>query len=264
MPPFAQQTFRAWFQARPAARPNRPRVMLWPDTFHNYFHPEVARAAVEVLEHAGYAVLIPEKVLCCGRPLYDFGLLRSARRYLEAILSELAPQLREGIFLVGLEPSCLSVLRDEVTGLFPKDRNAFRLARQAVTLSDFLQNHVSGYAPTKFGGRSALIQGHCHHKSVLGFESEKQLLKEMEIDFKEPEAGCCGMAGSFGFERSHYEISMQIGERALLPAVRSQAGDALLIADGFSCRTQIQQGTGRTPMHIAQVLRMGLVKEKDQ
>jgi FAD/FMN-containing dehydrogenase/Fe-S oxidoreductase len=258
MPPFTRQTFRSWFANRDGIRSDGPRVMLWPDTFHNYFHPEIARAATEVLEHAGYSVIIPSRVLCCGRPLYDFGFLRPARRYLQSVLNELAPQLREGTFIVGLEPSCLSVLRDEVKNMFPQDRDAFRLTRQAVTLSDFLERHAAGYTPPKFAGRRALIQAHCHHKSVLGFDCEKSLLKKMEIEFEEPEPGCCGMAGSFGFERSHYDISLRIGERALLPAVRKEADDSLLIADGFSCRTQIEQGTGKRPMHIAQLIRMGI------
>jgi len=262
MPPFAHQTFRSWFRARRTGFPGRPPVMLWPDTFHNYFHPEIARAATEVLEQAGYTVIIPNRVLCCGRPLYDFGFLGAARKFLRTILDELAPQLRDGTFIVGLEPSCLSVLRDEVRNMFPKDRDAFRLTRQAVTLSDFLEHHAPGWEPPGFGGQRALIQAHCHHKSVLGFESEKSLLKRMEIDFAEPEHGCCGMAGSFGFERSHYDISMKIAERALLPAVREKEPGTWLIADGFSCRTQIEQRSGRTPMHIAQVIRMGLGKGK--
>jgi Fe-S oxidoreductase len=234
--------------------------MLWPDTFHNYFHPDIARDATEVLERAGFTVIIPEKVLCCGRPLYDFGFLKPARKFLTNILRELAPQLRDGTFVVGLEPSCLSVLRDEVRNMFPRDRDAFRLTRQAVTLSDFLLHHAGDWKPPSFGGQHALVQAHCHHQSVLGFDSEKELLKKMDIDFNQPEPGCCGMAGSFGFERSHYDLSMKIGERALLPAVRDEDPNNLLIADGFSCRTQIEQGAGRTPMHIAQVIRSRLPK----
>jgi Fe-S oxidoreductase len=260
MPPFAHETFRSWFANRHRTGSNRSRVMLWPDTFHNYFHPEVARAATEVLEHAGYSVIIPDRVLCCGRPLYDFGFLRQARKYLRSILDELAPQLRDGTFIVGLEPSCLSVLRDEARNMFPQDRDAFRLTRQAISLSDFLEHHAGAYTPPRFGGRRALIQAHCHHRSVLGFNTEKSLLKKMEIEFAEPETGCCGMAGSFGFERAHYNISMKIGERALLPAIRRESDDSLLIADGFSCRTQIEQATGKKPMHIAQVLCTGIEK----
>ena len=260
VPAFARQTFRAWFEARRPGDTSRPEVILWPDTFHNYFHPEVARDAVEVLEQAGFCVTIPRRVLCCGRPLYDFGFLRQARSYLRTILDELAPQLSSGTPIVGLEPSCLSVLRDEAHSWFPTDHDALRLKHQAMTLGEFLEKHASDLDLKKFKGRLAIVQAHCHHKSVLGFDSEKKLIERMGLKLSEPEQGCCGMAGSFGFERSHYDISMKIGERALLPAIRSADPDAFLIADGFSCRTQIEQGTGRSPLHIAQVVRMALDK----
>jgi Fe-S oxidoreductase len=222
----------------------------------------VAQAAVEVLERAGFRVTIPRNRLCCGRPLYDFGFLRQARGYLQKILDELSPQLSAGTIIVGLEPSCLSVLRDEVRNMFPNDRAALRLSHQSITLSDFLQKHAAGFDFPSFGGNSAIVQAHCHHKAVLGFESEKKLLKLMDLNVDEPELGCCGMAGSFGFEKSHYDISMKIAERALLPAIRSSDQRTVLIADGFSCRTQIEQATGRQPLHLAQIIKMGLQKRE--
>ncbi len=262
MPPFARTTFRSWFLGRRPAVESGSSVILWPDTFNNYFHPEVAQAATEVLEAAGYRVKIPARVLCCGRPLYDFGFLKSARRYLRKILDELGPELRAGTFIIGLEPSCLSVLRDESFGLFPDDQDAYRLSRQAVTFSEFLENHATQFSPPVFGGRPALVQAHCHHRAVLGFKTEESLMKRMQIDFKEPEPGCCGMAGSFGFEPSHHDLSMKIAERSLLPAARSEDPNTLIIADGFSCRTQIQQGSGHRPMHIAEVVRSGIKEQK--
>jgi Fe-S oxidoreductase len=234
----------------------RPPVMIWPDTFNNYFHPEVAAAATEVLEQAGFQVVIPRVVLCCGRPLYDFGLLRPAQRYLRSILAQLQPHFRDGTPIVTLEPSCLSVFREEARNLFPHDRDVFRLGRQSMTLSEFLISHAPEYQPPQLKGRRAIVQPHCHHKSVIGFDSEHALLKRTGLELNVLESGCCGMAGSFGFERNHYDISMKIAERGLLPAVRAAQADDLVIADGFSCATQIEQGSGCRAMHLAQVLAM--------
>jgi Fe-S oxidoreductase len=254
MPPFARESFRHWFRRHEPRHSGRLPVLLWPDTFNNYFRPEVARAATRVLEDAGFRVVIPHRPLCCGRPLYDFGLLRPAQRYLRRILRELAPHLYEGTPIVGLEPSCLSVFREEARSLFPEDRDVMRLGRQSMTLSEFLANHVPGYKPPQLARRRALVQPHCHHQSVLGFDSDRALLSRTGLDLEILNFGCCGMAGSFGFERSHYDISIAIGERSLLPAVRKAAPDSLIIADGFSCSTQIEQSTGRKALHLAQVL----------
>jgi FAD/FMN-containing dehydrogenase/Fe-S oxidoreductase len=263
MPPFARQTFRQWFSTRASRGRNRASVMLWPDTFNNYFHPEVAVAATKVLEDAGVRVVLPRRVVCCGRPLYDFGLLRPAQRYLRAALAELQPELRDGTPIVVLEPSCLSVFREEARNLLPHDRDVFRLHRQAMTLSEFLGKHAPGYQPPKLEGRSAIVQPHCHHKSVLGFDTEHALLERTGIKLNVLESGCCGMAGSFGFERAHYEISMKIGERGVLPAVRAAQAGTLVVADGFSCATQIEQGAGRHAIHLAQLLAMNSGRGSD-
>ena len=241
-------------------RAAEPRtVLLWPDTFNNYFHPATARAAVEVLEAAGFRVTIPQANLCCGRPLYDFGMLDRAQRLLLDILDQLEPEIEAGIPVIGLEPSCVAVFRDELLNLFPHDQRAQALSKQTFLLSEFL-DHNSGSAPLPQLRRKALVHGHCHHKSILKMTAEESLLTRLGIDFQSPAPGCCGMAGSFGFERDKdkYDISQAIGELELLPAVRKAPADWLIIADGFSCREQIAQGTDRRALHLAEVLQMAL------
>ncbi|HTU19480.1 MAG TPA: FAD-binding and (Fe-S)-binding domain-containing protein [Gemmataceae bacterium] len=257
MPAFARHPFKEWFAKRPVRNQGRPPVILWADTFNNHFHPEVAKAAVEVLEHAGYQVWVPQASLCCGRPLYDFGMLDTAKRLLLEILQTLQPQIEADIPVVGLEPSCVSVFRDEMVNLFPHNWNAKRLHDNTFMLSEFLAKKVEDYRPPQLQ-RKALVHGHCHHKSVLDFRSEQEILKKMGLDFEMPDPGCCGMAGSFGFEADHYDISMNVGEQRLLPAVRQTGRDTLIIADGFSCHEQIDQGAGRRPLHLAQVIQMAL------
>jgi Fe-S oxidoreductase len=252
-PALAGQTFRDWF-ARHEGPAEGTEVLLWPDTFTNYFTPEVGIAAVGVLEEAGCRVRIPERPLCCGRPLYDYGMLPTARRWLRRILAELRDPLEAGLPVIGLEPSCLAVFRDELRNLFPADADAIRLARQSVTLAEFLAGR--DYQPP-FLDRRALVQVHCHHGAVLGYDREKDLLQRMGLEVTIPDSGCCGMAGSFGFERGQrYEVSQACGERVILPAVRAAAADTVIIADGFSCREQIGQATSRRPLHLAQVLRL--------
>jgi FAD/FMN-containing dehydrogenase/Fe-S oxidoreductase len=236
-----------------------PPVMLWPDTFNNYFHPSTARAAVEVLETAGYRVTIPQANLCCGRPLYDFGMLDRAQSLLLQILDELEPEIEAEVPIVGLEPSCISVFRDELLNLFPHDERARKLSRQTFLLSEFLERELnSTAAPLPQLNRKALLHGHCHHKSIMKMTAEESLLRRLGIDFQSPAPGCCGMAGSFGFERGKYAVSAAIGELELLPAVRSAPKDWLIIANGFSCREQIAQGTDRHALHLAEVLQMVL------
>ncbi|HKB80868.1 MAG TPA: FAD-linked oxidase C-terminal domain-containing protein, partial [Thermoanaerobaculia bacterium] len=254
MPPFATSTFRARFRKR--AHPSQgKRVLLFPDTFNNYFHPQIAEAAVDVLEKAGYSVVIPDRSLCCGRPLYDFGFLKAAKRLLRRNLRALAPEISRGTPIIGLEPSCVSVFRDELTDLFPDDAFARRFQSQVFMLSEFIQNE-DGFPVPKLK-RKAIVQGHCHHRSVLKFDAEQELFERMGLDAEVLDSGCCGMAGAFGFERTHYDISMKCAERVLFPRVREADDDTLIIADGFSCHEQIVQSTTRKPLHIAEVLRMG-------
>jgi Fe-S oxidoreductase len=252
-PRFASLTLKDWFAARNPPTPGGKKVILWADTFTNYFHPDVGVAAVEALEAAGYHVVIPDGHLCCGRPLYDYGMLRRARRYLGRVLDALRADIREGTPVVGVEPSCVAVFRDELAKLMPRDEDGKRLAKQASHLGEFLERE--GYDPPVLP-RKVLLHGHCHHRATGGIDSEQKLLERMGAEVETPDSGCCGLAGSWGYEAKHYEVSMACAERVLLPAVRRAAPDTLLVADGFSCRTQIDHGAGRKPLHLAQVLRL--------
>ncbi len=259
MPAFARETFKAWVAARNArARRNsghRPEVVLWPDTFNNYFFPHTAKAAVEVLESAGYRVQVPTRNLCCGRPLYDYGFLDEAKRHAQKIIAALGPQITTGVPVIFLEPSCASVFMDEITALLPDDNDAQRLRQQSVLLSDFLDG--VGYNPPTLK-RKALIHGHCHQKALVGMKAEQKLLSRMGLEAEVLDSGCCGLAGSFGYEAGHYEVSMKIGERVLLPRIRAADKATLIVADGFSCREQIMHGTARHGMHLAEVIQMAL------
>ncbi len=232
-------------------------VLLWPDTFNNNFRPETLHAAVEVLEKAGFRVTIPELRLCCGRPLYDHGFLDMARGYLEQILTALTEQITQGVPIVVLEPSCCSVFRDEMLDLFPDRDDAKRLASLTMTLAEFLER----YAPSlqvRSLGQTAIVQGHCHHKAILRLKSDKAVLSKIGLKYEVLESGCCGMAGAFGYEKEKYGISQACGERVLLPRVRTAGEETLILADGFSCREQIEQATRRKTLHLAETLRMAL------
>jgi Fe-S oxidoreductase len=257
IPMFAPKTFRAWFEARPVRNVGKQQVILWPDTWNNHFHPTTAQAAVEVLEDAGFHVTIPKVQLCCGRPLYDYGMLDLAKTMLLEILEALRPQIREGVCVVGLEPSCVSVFRDEMNDLLGNDEDAKRLQSQTFLLSEFLVKHAPEYKPPRMT-RKAIVHEHCHHKSVLDRAAETKLFDEMGLDYEAPDSGCCGMAGAFGFEAKHYDVSIDVGERVLLPKVRDANEETLIVADGFSCREQITQTTKRQALHPAQILKMAI------
>ena len=257
IPAFASQTFKSWFARRKGKNLGRTAVVLWPDTFNNYFQPDTAKAAVEVLEAAGFHVLLPEGNLCCGRPLYDIGMLDRAEAHLLKILDTLLPEIEAGIPVVGLEPSCVAVFRDELTNLFPDDVRARALSQQTFLLSEFLERYAKNFQLPRIA-RKALVHGHCHHKAIMKMNAEEAVLTRMGLDFDSPAPGCCGMAGAFGFENDKYEISREIGELELLPAVRDASPETLIIANGFSCREQISQETGRHALHLAEVIQMGL------
>jgi Fe-S oxidoreductase len=260
IPAFARRTFTESFRRRPAHNQNKPAVILWPDTFNNHFHPKTAGAAVEVLEAAGFQVRVPQQAVCCGRPLYDYGMLGLARRLLEQTLAALRPALRAGLPIVVLEPSCAAVFRDELTDLLPHDEDAQRLHDQTFLLSEFLERRVPEFRPPTLR-RKALVQGHCHHRAIMTLDDEASVLSKLGLDYQMLDTGCCGMAGGFGFEAGdRYDVSMKVGERALLPSVRAAAADTLIVADGFSCREQIAQATGRSALHLADVLRMALAR----
>ncbi len=252
IPRFAAQTFKAWFRKHKSGQNDGRQVILWPDTFNNFFFPETAIAAVEVLESAGCHVLVPERHFCCGRPLYDYGFLDMAKQYLQDILSALGPAIDRGVPMVVLEPSCCSVFRDELTGLFPTLPRARKLKEQTFTISEFLERQEDFEVPTL--KKKALVHGHCHHKAIMRMKDEQAILRKMGLEYQLLDSGCCGMAGSFGFEKNKYELSVNVGERVLLPAVRRAEPSTLLIADGFSCREQIAQLTDRHALHTAEVL----------
>ena len=255
LPRFASRTFRQWFASRGGRTSAGKSVLLWPDTFTNYFHPETGRAAVEVLEAAGFSVDIPRATLCCGRPLYDWGMLDRAKKQLREITDALGADIEAGTPIIFLEPSCAAVFRDEVLGLYPDAAWAKALGRQSLLLSEFLDRE--GYQPLRLSGK-ALVHGHCHHKAIMKMTAEETLLKRTGLEFTILDSGCCGMAGAFGFEKRHYDISVKIGERVLLPAVRAADKNTLIIADGFSCREQIGQLSGRRALHLAEVLRLAM------
>ena len=262
LPKLAPQSFTRWARSTSVPTPGsgnggKPGVILWADTFNNYFHPETSQAALAVLKSAGFHVMVPSTRLCCGRPLYDFGMLDRARAYLSNVLDQLAPHIAAGVPMVVLEPSCASVFRDELRSLFPSDERAGKLRAQTFLLSEFLERHAPGFAPPKLE-RSVLVHGHCHHKALMKMTDEESLLKKMGATVTMPDAGCCGMAGPFGFEEEKFDVSMAIGERVLLPAVRHASTDTLIVADGFSCREQIEQATGRKPIHLAEVIQLAL------
>ncbi|HKO03443.1 MAG TPA: FAD-binding and (Fe-S)-binding domain-containing protein [Candidatus Acidoferrales bacterium] len=239
-----------------AAGPAKGReVILWADTFNNSFHPQTLRAALDVLSQAGFQVTVPTRPLCCGRPLYDFGMLDEAKQYLENILESLADQIDAGVPLVVLEPSCASVFRDELVNLLPRHPRAAQLKKQTLLLSEFLEHHAPGYTPPRLE-RKVLVQGHCHQQSLMKMKDEESLLRKMGAELIPLDSGCCGMAGPFGFEREKYAVSQAIGERVLLPAVRQAAPETLIVADGFSCREQIHQATGRQAVHLAEALHL--------
>jgi Fe-S oxidoreductase len=277
MPKFASYTFKQWFkehsrrngQARNGKAQNgaehnseaqKSRVILWPDTFNNHFHPQTAQAAVAVLEAAGFRVQVPQRNVCCGRPLYDWGLLDEAQSLLREILSLLKEPIEQGVPVVVLEPSCATVFREELPNLLPNDEDGKRLREQTFLLSDFLEQKAPDFQPPKLHAK-AFVHGHCHHKSIMKMDAEESVLKKLGVEYELPETGCCGMAGAFGFERAHYDISRQVGERVLLPAVRATTKDVLIIADGFSCREQIAQETDRQALHLAEVIELALHDE---
>jgi len=253
LPKFAPTTFKNWFRRRGPRNKGKPEVILWADTFNNYFHPRVAAAATEVLENAGFHVTVPRPPLCCGRPLYDYGFLDDANKLLGDILTYLKPSIQAGTPVVGLEPSCLAVFRDEMLDLRPHDQDAKRLHGHVFTLAEFLARQ--DYKPPILN-RKIVVHGHCHQKAIVSLDAEKKLFEAMGAKAEILDDGCCGMAGSFGFEQHKYDLSMQIYEHKLGPHLRETPLEKLVVADGFSCKTQIEQATGRRPLHLAQLLQI--------
>jgi FAD/FMN-containing dehydrogenase/Fe-S oxidoreductase len=255
LPTFAPMTLQEWFRRRGGtANPHGRPVVLFPDTFNNRLHTQVGVACVEAIEAAGWQVVMPEGHLCCGRPLYDYGFLDVAKSYLDRVLDVLRPYVREGVPVVGMEPSCLAVFRDELTKILPHDDDAARLAAHALHFGEFFDRfdievpHLEG---------TAVMWGHCHHRATGGVDPEQRVLERMGLDVDPVKGGCCGLAGSWGFEKGKYQLSMDCGEQGLLPAVRKASSDAVIVANGFSCKTQVTQaGTGRRALHLAEVMQL--------
>lgn len=257
VPAFAPVSFQKMMRRRPASADHgRPAVILWPDTFNNTFHPRTALAAVAVLEAAGYRVVVPERRLCCGRPLFAWGMLDLARKQLQAAMDAVEPEMARGASMVVLEPACLAAFRDELHQLFPRSETAKLVASRSRLLSEFLVEDAQ-WTPPKLAER-ALVHLHCHQHALFGDKTERALFDGLGLDYAILDAGCCGMAGSFGFEAEHYEVAMAVGERELLPAVRAAAADTLIIAGGYSCREQIAQSTRRQAVHPAELVARAL------
>ncbi len=255
LPAFAPRTFRQWFADRPVRTDGDP-VLLFLDTFTDHFSPAVGEAAVAVLEDAGFAVQLPDATICCGLTWISTGQLDGARRQLRSTLDTLGPALAQGIPIVGLEPSCTATLRSDAAELLPEDPRARALGAALKTLAELLTAR-QGWAAPSLRGVEAVAQPHCHHHAVMGWSPDAALLAEAGATVNAV-GGCCGLAGNFGVERGHYEVSVAVAETALLPAVRSAGADTVVLADGFSCRTQLEQLTDRSGIHLAQLLALHL------
>ena len=258
MPAFASPSYRQWHVRR--APTGGQRVIMWPDTFNNFFRAETAIAATRLLERLGFRVDIPSRPLCCGRPLYDWGWIEQAKALWRRTLNVLRADVEAGTIIVGLEPACVSAFRDELPALFPGDPLALALSRQTHLLSEFLDGRQFDSTALDIPKSAGVAQLHCHHHAVLGEEPERKLLSALDIDILRE--GCCGMAGAFGFEAEKYDLSLRIGELGVLPKIRATAPGAPILANGFSCREQIEQATGRKTLHLAEFLAQALPKEQ--
>ena len=231
------------------------QVVLWPDTWNNYYHPQTLAAAEKVLTQAGFRVQIPKSPVCCGRALYDFGLLGAARAYLAQVFDRMAVEIDAGLPFIFLEPSCASVFRDEALELFPDHPRAQRMSNQVWLLADWLAAKAHEWVTERLQGAQVILHGHCHHKAVFGGPAnEIALLKKAGAAVELINSTCCGMAGPFGFEADKFEVSKAIANLDLLPAVNSAAPATIIVADGFSCREQISQLSEREGMHFAELL----------
>jgi Fe-S oxidoreductase len=251
IPPIARRTFsRDW---KPRPRPTAPhgRVVLWPDTFNDHLTPGVVHDAVRVAEAAGFEVVVPGRSVCCGLTWHTTGQLGTAKRVLRRSLS--APALQGDDPVLVLEPSCATMLRADLPELLPDDPRAAALARRVTTLAELLDAVEYVAPPPPQESAAAIAQPHCHQQSVLGLDADRRVCERNGIDIEVELEGCCGLAGNFGAEAGHEEISQQVAELELVPALDANS-DAPLLADGFSCRTQIESLSGRRARHLAEVL----------
>ena len=261
IPAFANTSFTAsqrGVNAGPPPAAGQKRVLLWVDSFSDNFSPTIAHSAVRVLEAAGYTVLTPERPACCGLTWITTGQLTGARRILGNLLDDFSPFVADGVPVLGLEPSCTAVLRSDLLELFPDDPRAAALAANTYTLAELLSapepiGPAATWSPPRLDGCDIVVQPHCHHHSVMGFSPDARMLEELGATVT-PLAGCCGLAGNFGMEKGHYDVSVAVAENAMLPALRAAAPGALLLADGFSCRTQASQLADEDGIHLAELL----------
>jgi Fe-S oxidoreductase len=255
-PALAPTSFRRQWRVRPVEPPVAPAesVVLWADSFTNRLNPDAAIAAVDVLRAAGHRVVVPGDAACCGLTWITTGQLIAARRRLVRLLDVFEPYVRQGVPIVGLEPSCTAVLRSDLLDLLPDDPRATRVAAATRTLAETLTAAVErGWRPPDLTGLELIVQPHCHQHAVMGFDIDRALLTSMGATVSTL-AGCCGLAGNFGMERGHYEMSVAVAETGLLPALRARPAGAIVLADGFSCRTQINQLAGLASVTLAQLL----------
>ncbi|MEJ2886767.1 FAD-binding and (Fe-S)-binding domain-containing protein [Actinomycetospora aeridis] len=257
IPPLAPKPLRRLVGARRAhADSTKPRVLLWPDTFTAAFDPELALDAIAVLEHLGYRVELPDGQVCCGLTWHTTGQLDTARAVARRSLDVVKPWLDDGVPVVGLEPSCTAALRQDVVELLgPDDEDAVRLEKSTRTLAEVLAKHTDELRAQVTTTTKAVAQIHCHQYAAMGFDADRSVLDALGVDVRVLDEGCCGLAGNFGFEDGHYEVSTACAERGLMPAVRAADPDTAVLADGFSCRTQIRQleNAGHEPVHLAHV-----------
>jgi Fe-S oxidoreductase len=269
LPPFAPETFRTWFRRQPGGPPGTGQpagpqhgtpVLLLVDTFTNYFAPQIGQAAVRVLAAAGYHATITRRPTCCAITWIGTGQLGAARRILRRTVAELGPAVRAGLPVVGLEPSCTATLRADAPDLLGTPETA-ALAARVRTLSELLAG-TPGWAPPSLDGTAVVAQPHCHHAAVMGWEADAALLRRAGAELTRL-GGCCGLAGNFGMERGHYEVSAAVAGTALLPAVEAAGPGSVVLADGFSCRTQLADLAGRPGQHLAQLLDSRLAGSQD-
>jgi Fe-S oxidoreductase len=233
----------------------RQVVVLWADTWNNYYHPQTLAAAERVLTQAGFRVQTTKGHICCGRALYDFGLLGKARDYLANVFDRVAPEIEAGLPFIFLEPSCASVFKVEALEMFPNNPRAQKLSKQVWLLADWLAAKAPDWVDGRLAGAQVILHGHCHHKAVFGGpKSEIALLRKAGAQVEMIDTTCCGMAGPFGFEAGKIEVSKAIANLGLLPAVNAAGPMTLIVADGFSCREQISQLSRRQGIHFAEIL----------
>ena len=261
LPNFASQTLRQWFNTRNShiqTQVTKGKVILFPDTTTNYNHPDIGIATVKVLEKLGYEVIIPD-AKCCGRPMLSNGMIDGAKSNIQSNVDIIYPYVKDGSKLVGIEPSCVLGFMDDFKDL-TNDRHKIDLISQnTMLIEQFLISHVSQYGKIQFSNppksATAIFHGHCHQKSLVGTTSAMDVLNMIPgLDSQEIDSGCCGMAGSFGYYKKHYDVSMQIGERNLFPSIRDVDTEAVIVSEGVSCREQIEEGTGRKAKHLVELL----------